>query len=239
MKEPNEEEILAAKASAKAATGNDAIELIPFPTLGEGFCLLVRPLAPAEYSAYLDLLVGRGSSDANDSALLDATLWPKRAEVTRLAKLYPGIAKDVVNVLDELAGIRDAGAKKVTKLSAQTPADVLERAGLPRERAQELLLQYHHPGQLTLFELPALEVSYVLKNPGTAYPGAVASLEAAKTEGSGYRSACIAAVAGILVWSRTPFEDDCKRWPALPGGALISSYLKLGGNGTAGRRKSL
>lgn len=239
MREPSAEEIVAAKASAKELSGSDAIELVPFPDLGaEGFAVLLRRLTPAEYGAYLDTGL-RAEQDAREAAFLDACVWPSRREAQELVRAFPGLVNDTQAVLDELAGLTDTSAKRVSKLSASTPASVLDAASLPKDIAAELLARFHHPGQLTLVAFPTLDEAFVLKSPGSLYAPAVARITAAKDARSGYRAAAITSVAGVVVWSKRPFEDACARWPALPGAALISAFLKLGGTGAAGTRKSL
>lgn len=237
MREPTEQEITAAKATAKEITGSDQVELLSFPDLGAGFSLLLRRLTPAEYGAYLDTGL-RNEQDAREAALIDACLWPSRREVMELLVDFPGVTSSTQDALDALAGVMDS-PPRVTKLSAATPSQVLEAAGLSLETARDLLLKFHHPGQLSLVDFPTLGEAFVLKNPGALYPAAIARITAAKDARTGYRAAALTSVAGIVVWAKRPLEDACKAWPALPGGALMSAFIKLGGSGAAGTRKSL
>lgn len=239
MREPTPEELASAKATAKEITGSDALELVPFPDLeADGFCLLVRKLTPAEFGAYLDASL-RNEQDARDGLFVDAVVWPSRREATELLGRYGGISTGVATVVEQLAGLTDESAKRVTKLTSATPAAILERAGLPKQTADDLLLRFHRPGQLTLFEIPILDVAFVFKTPGPLYATAIAAITEAKAKGVGFRGACITAVSGITVWGKHPLEDDCAKWPALPGGVLIGTFSRLGGSGAAGARKSL
>jgi hypothetical protein len=243
MKYPNDSEIETAKKSA--ATKGTTAELLTFDDLE--VCVIAYAFTSATWSIYLDAQQ-RNVSDAKDSAFADHVAWPPSAEADALAERIPALSSLVVGELSELAGSIDA-MPKTCKLTATTPPSELARAGLSSDKAAALLMQYNHPGQLTIARFPTLDIStpgkgfaVVVKVPSKpVYRARLEVYHKAKTEGAGVFDCAAQAARDFIVWTSEGDNPDpiFAARPGVVADDLISLFVRVGGANAKGERRRL
>jgi hypothetical protein len=243
MKYPSDSEIEAAKKSA-AAKGTTA-ELLTFDDLD--VCVIAYAFTVRTWSIYLDAQQ-RSVSDAKDGVFADHVAWPPAAEADALTERIPALTSIVSLELAELAGRIDT-MPKTCKLTAETPASELARAGLSNDKVAELLMKYNQPGQLTIARFPTLDVStpgkgfsVVVKTPAKAiYRARIEVYNKAKNEGSGVWDCAAQAARDFIVWTSEGDNPDpiFATFPAVVNDDLIQLFVKVGGASAKGERRRL
>jgi hypothetical protein len=241
MKFPTEAEEVAAKKAA-AAKGTTA-ELLTYDDLDVAVIALAH--TAATWAAYIDAQQ-RNVSDAKDACFADHVVWPDAATADALADTIPALSSLVANDLGELAGNIDA-MPKTCKLTAETPASELARAGLTREKAAALLARY--PSTLTLARFPTLDVTtegagfaIVVKTPAKAvYRARLDVYAKAKEAASGTWDCAAQAARDFIVWTSEGDNPDpiFALYPGVVAGDLISLFVKVGGATAKGERRRL
>jgi hypothetical protein len=243
MKHPSDSEIEAAKKSA-AAQGVKA-HLLTYEDID--VAIIVHAMTPREWANYVDA-AQRNATDAQESVYADSVVWPTATEADALTSRIPALATLVVRDVLELAGWI-IGDPELTKLTAETPVAKLARAGLSREKANDLLLKYNQPGQLTLARWPTLDMSEpgrgfacVVKTPSKAiFRARLDVYNKAKADCSGVWDCATQCAIDIIVWtsegeSPNPFFA---RWPGAISGDMVRLFERVGGANAKAQRREL
>jgi hypothetical protein len=243
MKLPSDSEIDAAKKSA-AAKGTTA-ELLTYDDLD--VALIVHNFTPREWALHIDAQQ-RSVSDAKDAAYADHVVWPSAAEADALAERIPALTSLVTGDLGEAIGNIDV-MPKVCRLDANTPDSELARAGLAREKANELLSRFSQPGQLSIVRFPTLDMSHegkgfalVIKTPPKAvYRARLDVFAKAKEDASGVWDCAAQAARDFFVWSSEGDSLDpiFATYPGIVQGDLVRLFIKTGGATAKGERRRL
>lgn len=243
MKLPSDSEIEAAKRSA-AAKGTTA-ELLTFDDLG--VAVIVHAMTAREWANYIDAQQ-RDMSDAREGAYADQVVWPSAAEADAIATRIPAFVALVVGELHALAG-RIAADPETCILDRNTPPAKLARAGLTREKADELLMRYNQPRQLTLARFPTLDMSVagrgfaiVVKVPSKpVYRARLEVYTKAKADGDGTWDCAAQAARDFFVWSSEGEDIDpiLAAWPGIVAGDLITLFTAVGGASSKVERRRL
>ncbi len=238
MREYTPEELAAAKAQARAATGKDHVEEIRLFMPGEEVVLLVRPMLVPEYADHVDATI-RHEGDAAEALLVDFVLWPERAEVERIVGSYPGMPGEFAEEYREIHGVHLKLKPTVYQLAVKSPRAVLDAAKLSPTEATRLLGEFK---RLVIVRTPA-EVGFScvmdLDKIARVYAATKDRIEAAGKARRGVFGVCVQAVRDAIVWSSEPIDAAIERVPGIFPGDLLSVFLDLGGLGARRERKSV
>jgi hypothetical protein len=236
------EDVAHAKALSKVALGREHVERISVFFLDEEVEVLVRPLSVVEYGEHLDTFL-RSSDDANGALLVDAILWPSQAEVARIVGDHPAFPDDFGTEFRRMMGVRQEVKARIVPLASATPAQ-LERAGLDKATAAELLTSGGRPHLLTLAGFKTREdgpdVAIVLRSPSASLYGAHGDrMAAVQKAGKGVLALAIQTARDIWMWSREPLEAYLDALPGMFPADISQAFLDLGGSGARRERKRL
>jgi hypothetical protein len=141
------------------------------------------------------------------------------------------------------------GDPETMKLTAETPAAKLARAGLSRDKAAELLMKYSQPGQLTIARWPTLDMSEpgrgfacVVKTPSkTIFRARLDVYAKAKAEASGVWDCAAQCARDIIVWTSEGDAPDpfFARWPGAISGDMVRLFERVGGANAKAQRREL
>lgn len=183
----------------------------------------------ATFYTYLDDLL-RNADDANDGLLARAVFEPAYEEIEKARQGFPRLAASVADLLCQDAGLSREVAPLEDELNAETPPNVLRRAGLPAEVGAGLvsdaaaggyrlkLVTVRAPDRSTLF-------ACVLRSPEDA---ALITMRDAREKKKGYGRAARGAALASVVWASSRIEDTCTRYPAIPSLVLAPILIEMG-----------
>lgn len=233
IREPNADDIAAAKIEATKRFGRPNVVGVPFaaPVATK---LIAAPFDRAAWARYYDLSRTR-PVDAPTIVLVERALWPPQGEIEELVEKAPGLPSELARKLREHAG--EVGGDPRVELLTPLGSPAF---GLTPEVAAKILEAASAPVWIVSVPKPlgGKLRAFVLETPDpTRYEAALDARAEATRKGEGILASSEQLVLEQVRWP-TPIEAELERWPGVIED-LWAAFARAGGFGLAGEAKSL